>query len=41
MQVANIHNGTRFAILNYNLNPGSLIIGSTGLNYGGGTNWNG
>ena len=39
--VVNIHNGTRYAILNYNLNPGSLIIGSTGLNYGGGTNWNG
>ena len=39
--VANIHNGTRFAILNYNLNPGSLIIGSSGLSYGGGTNWNG
>jgi hypothetical protein len=23
------------------LNPGSLILGSTALNYGGGTNWNG
>jgi hypothetical protein len=23
------------------LNPGSLIIGSAGLNYGGGTHWNG
>jgi hypothetical protein len=38
--VANIHNGTRYAALNHNLNPGSLIIGSTGLNYGGGTLWN-
>jgi len=39
--VANIHNGTRYAALYQNLNQGSLIIGSTGLNYGGGTNWNG
>jgi len=39
--VVNIHNGTRYAVLNYNLNAGSLIIGSTGLNYGGGTLWNG
>jgi hypothetical protein len=39
--VANIHNGTRFATLNFNFNPGSLIIGSSALNYGGGTNWNG
>jgi hypothetical protein len=39
--VANIHNGNRFAALNYTLNPGSLILGSTALNYGGGTNWNG
>ena len=39
--VANFHNGTRFSALNYSLNPGSLILGSTGLNYGGGTNWNG
>ena len=39
--VVNIHNGTRFTSLNYNLNPGSLILGSTGLNYGGGTLWNG
>ena len=30
--VANIHNGTRYAALNFNLNQGSLIIGSTGLN---------
>jgi len=39
--LANIHNGTRYAALNYNLNAGSLILGSTALNYGGGTNWNG
>ncbi len=39
--VVNVHNGTRYAILNYSLNPGSLIFGSTGLNYGGGTSWNG
>ncbi len=39
--MVNIHNGTRYAILNYNLNAGSLIIGSAGLNYGGGTMWNG
>ncbi len=26
---------------NYTLNPGSLILGSTALNYWGGTNWNG
>ncbi len=23
------------------MNPGSLILGSTALNYGGGINWNG
>jgi hypothetical protein len=39
--IANIHNGTRAAILSYNFNPGNSIIGtSTGLNYGGGTFWN-
>ncbi len=38
--VANIHNGTRFAIFNYTLIPGSSILGSAALNYGGGTNWN-
>jgi hypothetical protein len=27
--------------LNYTLNPGRLILGSTVLNYGGGANWNG
>jgi hypothetical protein len=39
--ILNIHNGTPFAINNYTLNNGSLIIGDTLLNYGGGTNWNG
>jgi hypothetical protein len=42
--VVNIHNGSPFAINNYTLNNGSLIIGDTLLlNYGGGTLrvWNG
>jgi hypothetical protein len=39
--VANIHNGTRFAALNYTLNSGSLLLVSTAWNYGFGTNWNG
>jgi hypothetical protein len=34
--VVNIHNGTPFAINNYTLNNGSLIIGDTLSNYGGG-----
>ncbi len=39
--VANFHNGTRFVASNYTLNPGNLILSSTALNYGGGTDWNG
>ena len=36
--VVDIHNGTLCAVLNDNLNKGSLIIGSIGFCYG--TSWN-
>jgi hypothetical protein len=39
--ILNIHNGSPYATSNYTLNNGSLIIGDTLLNYGGGTQWNG
>ncbi len=38
--IMNIHNGSPYAIDNYTFNNGSLIIGDTLLNYGGGTLWN-
>ena len=38
--ILNIHNGSPFATANYTLQNGSLIIGDTLLDYGGGTNWN-
>ena len=37
--VLNINGGTPFAINNQTFNNGSLIIGDTLLNYGGGNNW--
>ncbi len=39
--IVNIHGGSPYATINYTLNNGSLIIGDTSLNYGGGTLWNG
>ena len=33
--VANISNGNSYAINNYTLNNGNLVIGDTTLNYGG------
>ena len=39
--ILNIHNGSPYATSNFTLNNGSLIIGDTLLNYGGGTQWNG
>ena len=38
--IANIHGGNPFAIPNNNMQNGSLIIGDTNLNYGGGDLWN-
>jgi len=38
--ILNIHNGSPYATANYTLRNGSLIIGDTLLDYGGGTNWN-
>ncbi len=39
--ILNINNGSPYATENYTLNDGSLVIGDTLLNYGGGTLWNG
>ena len=36
-----MHNGAPYAVNNYTLNNGSLVIGDTALNYGGGDLWNG
>eukprot|EP00960_Hanusia_phi_P016862 496606-Hanusia_phi.AAC.1 len=36
----NIHGGIPFAVPNNYMAKGSLTIGSTGTNYGGGNNWN-
>jgi hypothetical protein len=39
--ILNIHNGAPYAVNNYTLNNGSLVIGDTASNYGGGDLWNG
>ena len=39
--IVNINAGSPYATSNYTLNKGSLVIGDTLLNYGGGTSWNG
>ena len=39
--VLNINGGSPYAYIYKILNNGSLIIGDTLLNYGGGSNWNG
>ena len=38
--IANINNGSPYATVNNYMQSGSLTIGGTNANYGGGTNWN-